>query len=139
MNDINIKHYLDYLVRLLDVITDWQVLLVIILLVYRKTIITTIPALIIRLTDRTKKLVIGGTSIEFADYVEIKDTLKKITDPELQNEVISKIDTSVVVDSNAVVDEVDNDEEEGEEGYIEEQDGEDVEFGYTFENLKKEK
>jgi len=122
----------------LDVLTDWEVLLVIILIVYRKTIITIIPALLIRLIDRIKSVSVGSANVDFVDYIKIKDNLDKIKDIELRKEVIQTLDTSVVVDSSSV-DEGDNDEEEGEEDYIEEQVEEDVEYDDTFENLKKEK
>jgi len=129
---------LDLFIKLLDVLTDWEVLLVIILIVYRKTIITIIPALLIRLIDRIKSVSVGSANVDFVDYIKIKDNLDKIKDIELRKEVIQTLDTSVVVDSSSV-DEGDNDEEEGEEDYIEEQVEEDVEYDDTFENLKKEK
>ncbi len=129
---------MDLFIKLLDVLTDWEVLLVIILIVYRKTIITIIPALLIRLIDRIKSVSVGSANVDFVDYIKIKDNLDKIKDIELRKEVIQTLDTSVVVDSSSV-DEGDNDEEEGEEDYIEEQVEEDVEYDDTFENLKKEK
>ena len=120
---------LKFFTDLIKTLTDWPVLFFIFIIIYRKKIGSTLPAFILKISERVKSVSVPGLTAEFTD---LKNKLEQFEDSILQTEVINSIDTRIKSDS---IDEEDIGQDEGED-IVEEETEEDDGFDEVFTNLK---
>lgn len=130
-----IEKLLPLFTDLVEVLTDWPLLLFLFLFIYRKQLFSVIPSLLLKLADRISSISAGAVSVDFND---LKNSIAEITDPDLNASIIKSIDTRIVGQSTSI-DEDENSEDDLAEIEIEDEDEDENEEDYkkALENLKK--